>query len=371
MKVMNLAILSPALNAYSETFIQVHKQIPGAKVFFYYGGLVPKMLEGEGSLFTGDMISRMRRFLNEKFLRSDFSFEEYYLFQSLKKNKIACVLAEYGTTGASALKVCRKNNLPLVTIFHGFDASIKSVLEENKEAYQELFSYSRKIIVVSKAMETRLIHLGCPPDKILYNPYGPNSAFFNVHPQRKCQTFIGVGRFVDKKAPYYTLLAFSKVLSKYPRARLVIGGDGPLWNSCINLARYLKIENNVVFPGVITPELLRQYFTESVAFVQHSITAENGDMEGTPVGVLEASAAGLPVVSTLHAGIPDVIINGVTGFLVKEHDVDGMAESMIKLLDEPALAEEMGLRGREIIKKHFSLSRHLDILSEVIKQSVY
>jgi len=93
-------------------------------------------------------------------------------------------------------------------------------------------------------------------------------------------------------------------------------------------------------------------------------------MEGTPVGVLEASAAGLPVVSTLHAGIPDVIINGVTGFLVKEHDVDGMAESMIKLLDEPAKAEEMGRKGSAFIKEYFMLDRHLNILADVVKGSV-
>ena len=163
-----------------------------------------------------------------------------------------------------------------------------------------------------------------------------------------------------------TILAFSKVLVKFPEAKLVIGGDGNLLEVCKNLVHYLKIRNNVLLPGALSQEEFSYYLQNSLAFVQHSITAINGDQEGTPVAILEASAAGLPVISTKHAGIPDVIIDGETGFLVEEHDVDGMAEKMIQLMENKLLAKELGVNGKERIKKYFTLEKYLQTLDELI-----
>ena len=84
--------------------------------------------------------------------------------------------------------------------------------------------------------------------------------------------------------------------------------------------------------GVITPEEYRSELQNSLAFVQHSITAENGNMEGTPLAVLEASAAGIPVISTNHAGIPDVVLYEQNGLLCQEKDVQKMTDNIIKLL---------------------------------------
>src|SRR5690606_9989960 len=118
---------------------------------------------------------------------------------------------------------------------------------------------------------------------------------------------------------------FKKAAENHSDAKLIMAGDGQLLNTCQNLIRYLGIESQVEFVGIIAPEKFRHLLTESRGLVQHSITAESGDMEGTPVAVLEASAAGIPVISTFHAGIPDVIKNGETGLLCEEHDVYGMA----------------------------------------------
>ena len=144
---------------------------------------------------------------------------------------------------------------------------------------------------------------------------------------------MAAGRFVDKKAPHLTLLAFRKVLEHFPDAELVIVGDGPLLPVCRDLVRYYRMDANVTLPGVVTPGEVCEQFSHCAAFVQHSVTGRNGDMEGTPVAVLEAAAAGLPVIATRHAGIPDVVCHGQTGLLVDEHDVDGMATAMQKDLD--------------------------------------
>jgi glycosyltransferase involved in cell wall biosynthesis len=105
---------------------------------------------------------------------------------------------------------------------------------------------------------------------------------------------------------------------------------------------------------------------EALAFVQHSVTAPNGDMEGTPVAVLEAGAAGLPVIATRHAGIPDVVIEGETGLLVDEHDVEGMAAMMIRLAEMPETAMEMGSAARKRVREHFSMEQHISLLNRCI-----
>src|SRR5690606_25159636 len=147
-------------------------------------------------------------------------------------------------------------------------------------------------------------------------------------PQFTEKSFLSVGRFVSKKAHYLTILAFNEVLKKHPDAKLYLAGDGDLYEACINITNSLKIQNNVCFLGVIEIDQYLELLNKCYGYVQHSITALNGDKEGTPVSILEASIAGIPVISTRHSGIKDVIIEGKTGYLVDEFDINKMAESM-------------------------------------------
>jgi len=365
-----LAIISPNQNAYSETFIQAHKRIPGVKVFYYYGGGIPNFLEGHGAVASKALWAKIHRNIQHRIKTTDLNLSEEALVSSFKKHRIDCVLAEYGTTAVAVFNVCKKLNIPLVPHFHGYDASAYEVLEEYKNGYKEVFQYASAVVAVSKAMVSKLVELGCPENKLVWNPCSPDDMFLTLEPTLSKKQFIGIGRFVDKKAPYYTLLAFQKTLKEHPDAFLIIGGDGPLLNTCNNLVKYFKIEKNVSFPGIITPDQYRDYLQESLAFVQHSITAENGDMEGTPVGVLEASAAGLPVISTIHAGIPDVIIHGKTGLLCQEHDVDQMATHMLQVLDDKKTAKDMGAAGKENIRNNFSMYRHLRVLGEIVQKAI-
>lgn len=369
-----IALLSPNQNAYSETFIQAHKNRLEGQIAFYYGGYFPSHLEGKGFLFHGNAFRRIWRkaiFRARKTIGlTSLSLQEEVLFHSLKKEKIEIVFAEYGTTGCKILPVCIKRKLPLIVHFHGFDASLISVLENYREQYIDMFEYASHIVVVSWPMYKKLSEMGAPEEKLVYNPYGPDESFFNVEPTYEEKAFLSVGRFVDKKAPYYTILAFSKVLAIHPDALLYMAGDGVLHNACKNLVKYLGIEKNVIFLGVVTPEQFRQRLSTVRAFVQHSITADNGDMEGSPVAIMEAQAAGVPVISTLHAGIPEVVVHGASGWLVKEGDVDGMAQSMLSLLADNQLAEMLGHRGREIIQEKFLMEQHIEKLNECIEASI-
>lgn len=361
---MNIALLSPNKNAYSETFIQAHKQLLKGNIFYYYNGELPTQLEG--GLVINSRRKRILNIVKGHFKLNRFTLAEQALISSFKKNKVAMVFAEYGTTGEKIVSVCKELNLPLIVHFHGFDASIQNVIEQN-DSYKRVFDAASFIIVVSKKMYQNLLKIGCPESKLVYNVYGPNEKFIELKPKFNKLQFISIGRFVDKKAPYYNILSFKKVLEKYPEAKLIMAGEGELLNTCKRLVIYYGIQKNVEFPGVISAKKYRDYLSESLAMVQHSITSDNGDSEGTPVGILEASAAGLPVLSTNHAGIPDVIINGVTGLLVEEHDVTSMAKNMIKLLENPETAKKMGAQGKINIKENFTLRRHIDTLDDLIE----
>jgi glycosyltransferase involved in cell wall biosynthesis len=102
------------------------------------------------------------------------------------------------------------------------------------------------------------------------------------------------------------------------------------------------------------------------AFVQHSVEASDGDCEGLPVAILEAMGHGLPVVSTRHSGIPEAVSDGETGLLVEEHDVDGMADAMCALLEDPARAEAMGRAGRARVEAHFTHEKTAARLREIM-----
>ncbi|TRZ44977.1 glycosyltransferase [Robertkochia solimangrovi] len=367
-----IAIVSPNKNIYSESFIEAHKNFLIGEKHYLYGDLIPGFSDLKGSLkqyyFRNNSKEKIAKllpvFIYNRIIKPKKEID--YLRFYLKNERIKSVLAEYGTTGAKIAAVCEELNIDLIVHFHGYDASKYEVLEANENAYRIMFNTAKTIIVVSDKMFEQIKGLGCPPKKIIKNTYGPRNEFFSIERTNVQKHFIGLGRFVDKKAPYYTILAFREVLKEHPEAKLTIGGDGPLLNSCRNLVRFLDMESSVLLPGVLLRENFIDLLTDSIAFVQHSIIAEDGDMEGTPVAILEASAAGLPVIATYHAGIPDVIEHGKHGFLVSEHDIESMAKYMNQLLDDIEMSKKMGSNARTNILENYTIERHIKVIQDLL-----
>ena len=231
-KKASIALISPNQNAYSETFIQQHKKYIEGQVYFYFDGYLPKKLEGE--LLINPRKLRIKHILKGHYRLNKFSLSELLILNSFKEKNIQLVFAEYGNTALKVRPICKDLGIPLIVHFHGHDASVYDELEQAKY-YNEVFEYASSIIVVSKKMLSDFQEWGCPEEKLIYNPYGPRPEFFNVQPEFLSQQFVAIGRFTEKKAPYYLLLSFKKVLDKFPDARLVIGGDGELLQVCKNL----------------------------------------------------------------------------------------------------------------------------------------
>ncbi|MDB4028789.1 glycosyltransferase, partial [Flavobacteriaceae bacterium] len=142
--------------------------------------------------------------------------------------------------------------------------------------------------------------------------------------------------------------------------------DGELFDVSKNLVKSLGLENNIILLGGLERKEIVKHLQSAFLFVQHSLVASNGDSEGTPVGIIEAMAAGLPVVSTRHAGIPDVVIENETGFLVDEGDINTMVKAIIKLAENRKLLSEFGTNGKVFIEKNFTLEKHINILNDII-----
>lgn len=278
------------------------------------------------------------------------------------------VLAEFGNVGADICEHTEKLGIPLIVHFHGHDAHRSSVVTEYREKYRRMFDAAFRIITVSRYMTNALIALGANPNKIVLNPYGPQEMFFD-NTSTFDEVVVGVGRFTDIKAPHLTLLAFQKVLHACPNAKLVMGGHGELLEACQSLAMTLGIADRVQLTGALNHEDVIHLFGKARCFVQHSVVPSYGDAEGTPVAILEAQAAGLPVVATRHAGIVDAVVDGSTGYLVEERDIDGMAERLVRLLRNKELAQRMGENARKHIQTNFSIRRHLDCIDNVVAQA--
>jgi glycosyltransferase involved in cell wall biosynthesis len=286
----------------------------------------------------------------------------------LRRQDVDVVLAEYGMMGVAIMDACIQAKVPLVVHFHGYDAyHAETILQHYHSAYQRMFIYATAVVAVSHDMQQQLETLGAPSEKIVYSPYGVDPALFaQAHPEASAPLFLAVGRFVDKKAPYLTILAFHKVVQAYPSARLIMIGDGPLAEACQQLIRALGIAQSVDLKGALPHEAVASHMQQARAFVQHSLRPVSGDSEGTPVAVLEAGMSGLPVVSTRHAGIKDVVIEDKTGFLVDEGDVDGMAKQMLILAQDAELAAQMGRQAREHVAAHFPMEQHIEKLRQIL-----
>ncbi|MGB0975235.1 MAG: glycosyltransferase [Flavobacteriaceae bacterium] len=365
---MKLAILSPNAFENAETFIKNHIEHLPFEIVLIHGGGLPCHIDGiqpnKWNVWRYKISVALKKILRQPIT----TFQEVQLTSLLKKERVEMVFAEYLHVGAEAVSVCEQLNIPMVAIALGYEISRYNMLDKYKIKYKHLFEYAEHIVVVSEHMKANIFDIGCDANKVIYSPASPSKDFFQVVPHFTSQQIVAVGRFVDKKAPHITLLAFEKVLQQVPNAQLVMAGDGPLWPACKDLARVLQIDHAVRFVGRITPKEHRNLLQESIAFVQHSKVAENGDSEGTPVAILEASASGLPIVSTQHAGIPYIVQDNGTGFLVAENDAEAMAENMLTLLTNTILAKEMGQRGRRYVAEHFTLEQHIETLTGLLNR---
>lgn len=276
----------------------------------------------------------------------------------------------FGYVGLKYAEVGRQLGIPQVVSFYGWDCS-GLPRKRGQDVYEPLFREVDRVTVLSDSMSERLMQLGCHPGMLRTHHLAVDPSEYSYRercppPPGDPVRLLTVARLVEKKGIRYCLQAVAQVLGSRGEAardlRYDIIGDGPLRDDLEAQASELGLDDCVRFHGSQDQEAVRRAMMNAHLFLLSSVTAEDGDQEGTPTVLLEASSTGLPVVSTWHSGIPEIVVDGETGFLVPERDAEALAERLGQLLDEPELWRSMGRNGRRHIEESFdaaTLSREL------------
>lgn len=374
-----LAIVSPNFNQISETFVidRVQSLAPGKTVLICMDGtgaerfgvpvlshINPKYTHFNGAeKLRNAVLPRLRR---RKGFGPALSLDDRMrMIEFLRAQKVSVVLCEFGDVGTLMADVCTQLDLPLYVSFRGHDATKQLHFPSLRRRYQKMFGQVAGIFAESRFLADKLVAIGCPEQLIQVNPSGTDPEQFRpttAEPGR----IVGVGRLVDMKAPHLTIQAFGRIAERFPQAHLDMIGDGALRPLCESTIAENGLKSRVTLHGAQPHEVIAAAMQRASIFVQHSVTDPFGQAEGFPLAISEALLSQLPVVSTYHSGIPEHVHDGVSGFLVAEHDVEGMGEAMAKLLADPQKAQEMGQAGRAYALKNLTRKRSHKMLWDVM-----
>ncbi|AFY53082.1 glycosyltransferase [Rivularia sp. PCC 7116] len=261
----------------------------------------------------------------------------------------------------------------VVTTFHGTD--ITTYLEkEGKRAYDLLFSLGDLFLPISYRWKNRLIELGCNGEMTVHR-MGIDCTKFSFasrQPRVNGQVeIVTVSRLVEKKGVEYGIRAVAKLLKNQKKnINYTIVGDGPLKESLQELVQQLDVANHVQLLGSKQQQEVIEILKNSHIMLAPSVTSSNGDQEGIPVALMETMAMGLPVVSTFHSGIPELVEDGVAGFLVPERNVDALAEKIGYLVEHPELWSTMGTAGRAFVEEHYNIDKLNDRLVDIFHNAI-
>jgi colanic acid/amylovoran biosynthesis glycosyltransferase len=256
-----------------------------------------------------------------------------------------------------------------VVTFRGFDWSALPRVH-GKGMYARTFETADAVIVGSEHGRARVINLGCPPYKIVKHHSGTDVGMFSFKNRRRepdrAVRILTVARLVEKKGIEYAIRAVAQSMQCCSRAFLYrIVGDGPMASKLKQLIAALGYEGRIELLGWRTHKQVRDLMHDSHIFLLPSITARNGDEEGIPGSIREAMATGMPVIATLHGGIPELVKDGESGFLVPEGDVEGLAKRINHLLEHPGCWSKIGLAGRRRVEAHFDAYKLNEQLAEL------
>jgi glycosyltransferase involved in cell wall biosynthesis len=331
------------------------------------------LLRYQPTFITNTLVNEIP-FQNISLSQSDFLGIKQSLFlltrsprllkQSSHLKKIDLIHAHFGPDGVYAMAVAEKLQIPFLVTFHGYDITIsrKALWRKGKFLYYQLLFHEEELkrkaaafIAVSQFIRSKLLEKNYPEEKIIQHYIGVDTAKFSPGKRADERYILCVGRHTQKKGIDTLLRAFAQVADKHPDVSLIQVGTGALTNELHTLVKTLGLEQRVRFLGAQTHETVLDLMRGAEIFALASQTAENGDCEGLPIVINEASACGIPVVSTKHSGIPEAILDGETGFLVAEKDDLTLAQKLNIILCDPALGEKMGRQGREFVCEKFDL----------------
>ncbi|APL92017.1 colanic acid biosynthesis glycosyltransferase WcaL [Escherichia coli] len=269
-------------------------------------------------------------------------------------------IAHFGPAGVTAAKLRELGVIrgKIATIFHGIDISSREVLNHYTPEYQQLFRRGDLMLPISDLWAGRLQKMGCPREKIAVSRMGVDMTRFSPRPVKAPATpleIISVARLTEKKGLHVAIEACRQLKEQGVAFRYRILGIGPWERRLRTLIEQYQLEDVVEMPGFKPSHKVKAMLDDADVFLLPSVTGADGDMEGIPVALMEAMAVGIPVVSTLHSGIPELVEADKSGWLVPENDARALAQRLAAFsqLDTDELAPVIK-RAREKVEHDFN-----------------
>jgi colanic acid/amylovoran biosynthesis glycosyltransferase len=279
-------------------------------------------------------------------------------------NDIKLLHFHYGTDAGIYCRFLKVTRIPSIVSFYGYDCSSfpQRFLGLGKHYLRKrVFKNVTYVLAMSSDMKNDLIQLGCPTNKILVHYFGIDIRKFTNnnrdYGRNNNLKLLIMASLEDRKGHIFLLKALVELIRKgVTNFNLKIIGQGILEHKLKLFVSDNKLSSYVQFiPSIdYNTEIVSAYSNADI-YVQPSVTAENGDKEGIPTALLEAMTNGLPVVSTYHAGIPDIIENKINGLLVKESNVHELTQALEALLNSRSLRENLGKAAQDYAVKNLDL----------------
>jgi colanic acid/amylovoran biosynthesis glycosyltransferase len=286
--------------------------------------------------------------------------------------KAQAIIAHFGPTGVLAANLRSLGLLegPLHTVFHGYDLSRHSVLARHAEDYRQLFALGERMLPISARWSHKLQALGCAPEKIMVHRMGVDVDSFRFAPPAnrppsadRPLRVLTVARLVEKKGVLYLCQAVAQLARRHIPVELEIIGDGPQQAGLERFVAQQGLATQILIRGRRDKAYVQAALRRTDVFALPSVTATDGDQEGIPVSLMEAMASGVPCLSTVHSGIPELIEDGHTGWLVPERDVASLADKLAGIQRGDYDVYAIAQAARATVETHYNQSRLYDQLA--------
>lgn len=290
----------------------------------------------------------------------------------LRGRRPVLIHAHFGVNAVYALPLARRLGIPLVATFHGFDATLATPAFLGSPEWTRyrllrgrLAREGALFLCASAFIRDRLLAMGFPEERTRIHYIGVDCRAIQARgPVEGPATILHVARLVEVKGTEYLIRAFAIVARRSAEAQLVVIGGGPLGRRLRRLATELGLDGRVSFLGARPHAEVLRWMRKSAMLVLPSVRTASGRVEGLGMVALEAAASGVPVIGSRQGGIPEAVIDGETGYLVAERDVEALACRMIDLLDDTPAGWQMGAAGRARVERHFDIRRQTTVLED-------
>jgi colanic acid/amylovoran biosynthesis glycosyltransferase len=280
----------------------------------------------------------------------------------------------FGHIGVHLLPLLEISHVPAIVSFHGADLGIDVDKPAHLALSRRMFDRASLLLVRSDSLAQKLTTLGADSAKIRLQrtgiPLGEIPFQKRVPPTDGAWLCVQACRLIPKKGLTTTIRAFAEFAREYPKATLTIAGEGPQLEELRALARKFGLENRVEFTGFLPQAELRALYARAHFFLHPSETASDGDVEGVPNSMLEAMASGLPVLATLHGGIPEAVERGTSGWLVAERDYAGLAHALLTLAKTESHYSKMSAAAATRVSALFDLTAQARTLEGYYREAI-